>query len=219
MIMEIINTVVILCLIYICGKYISHLWNIRSFPPGPFPLPVIGNIHSILNQHLHLWATDMAKKYGTVFSVSFGMERFIFINAINPTLDTLVKRSKNFSGRPTNNYFIEIFSRGFNNITFSDYSELWKIRRKLGHTALTMINDESGNAESKIIKESEELHRRIRKDVGKPVNMKKELGKCYHNVRMRRGTKLYFFNRSFRSGVSSTVVEKFCNNFLETVFI
>ena len=177
--METINTIFVLCLIYLCGKYIIHLWNIRSFPPGPFPLPVIGNVHSILNQPLHLWAEDMAKKYGSVFSVSFGMELFVFINAINPTIDTLVKRSKSFSGRPTNDYFIEIFSRGFNNIIFSDYGDMWKNRRKLGHTGLTMINDDLGNTESKIVKESEELHLRIRKEVGKPVNIKNELGKRY----------------------------------------
>ena len=121
----------------------------------------------------------MAKKYGSVFSVNFGMERFVFINAINPALDTLVKRSKNFSGRPTNDYFIEIFSRGFNNIIFSDYGEMWKNRRRLGHTALTMINDDIRNTERKIVNESKELHLKIRKEVGKPVNIKNELGKCY----------------------------------------
>ena len=62
MIMEIINTVAMLWLMYVCEKCINHLWNMRSFPPGPFPLPVIGNMHSILNQHLHLWVTDMVKQ-------------------------------------------------------------------------------------------------------------------------------------------------------------
>ena len=177
MLIETICTIFVLCLIYIFGKYISHLWSIRNYPPGPFPLPIVGNIHSIFNQTLHLWAIEKAKTYGSVFSVSFGMERVVFINTINPTLDTLIKKSKSFSGRPTTHYFNELFSRGFNDIGLSDYGETWKNRRKLGHTALSMLNDDSGNTESKIVKESEELFLRLKEKVGKPVDVKKELGK------------------------------------------
>ena len=177
MLLEVINAIAALCLVCICGKYMFHLWNIRSYPPGPFPLPVIGNIHSTLSQPLHIWAAEMAKRYGSVFSASFGMERIVFINTIDPTIVTLLKKSTNFSGRPTNHYFIEMFSRGFNNITFSDYGEMWKSRRKLGHTALNMLNDNNGNVESKIVRESEEMHLRICKEEGEPVDIKKELGK------------------------------------------
>ena len=62
---------------------------------------------------------------------------------------------------------METFSRGFNDIAFSDYGEILKNRRKLGHTALGMINDDRGNTESKIITESHELHKRIRTNEGK----------------------------------------------------
>lgn len=177
MLLEIVKTVAILCLIYVFVRYFKHIWKIRSFPPGPFLLPLIGNVHSILGEPLHLWASEMTKKYGNVFSFSLGMERIVIINSINPMIDTLIKRGSSFAGRPTNNFFMEMFSRGFNDIAFSDYGEMWKNRRKLGHTALSMINDDRGNTESKIITESHELHKRIRKKEGKPVNTKKELGK------------------------------------------
>lgn len=65
MLIEIVCTIFVLCLIYIFGKYISHLWSIRNYPPGPFPLPIVGNIHSIFNQTLHLWAIEKAKTYGS----------------------------------------------------------------------------------------------------------------------------------------------------------
>lgn len=38
-----------------------------------------------------------------------------------------------------------------------------------------MINDDSGNTERKIEKESEELHLRIYAKQGRPINMKKKL--------------------------------------------
>ena len=177
MLLEITNAVLVLIIIYITGKYIHHLWSIKYFPPGPFPLPVIGNLHVVLKQPLHIWAHEMAKKYGSVLSISLGMQRIVIVNTIDPTLESLVKKSTSFSGRPTNYYYIDLFSRGFNDIVFSDYGETWKNRRKLGHVALIMINDDKGNTERKIVKESEELHLRIHAEQGKPINTKKELGK------------------------------------------
>ena len=70
-----------------------------------------------------------------------------------------------------------MFSRGFNNITFSDYGEMWRNRRKLGHTALNMLNDDNGNVESKILRESEAMNLRICKNEGDPIDIRKELRK------------------------------------------
>ena len=64
---------------------------------------------------------------------------------------------------------------------------MWKNRRKLGHAAVIMINDDKGNTEKKIVKESEELHLRIHAKQGKPINMKKELGKRKLSVDAQKG--------------------------------
>ena len=91
------------------GQLFKHIQRITSFPPGPFPLPFIGNGHSILRKPLHLWANEMAKKYGNVFSFSLGMERIVIINSINPMVDTLIKRGSSFAGRSTNNFLWKRF--------------------------------------------------------------------------------------------------------------
>lgn len=46
---------------------------------------------------------------------------------------------------------------------------------KVWTCCFSMINDDSGNTERKIEKESEELHLRIYAKQGRPINMKKEL--------------------------------------------
>ena len=83
--------------------------DIRSFPPGPFPFAVVGNIQIVLSQPLRIWVSHIKKRYGNIFSVSLGMECIVVINTTNPTLDTSIIRSTSFVGRPANHYFTEIF--------------------------------------------------------------------------------------------------------------
>ena len=59
MVLGITNTILILIIIYITGKYIHHLWNIKSFPPSPFPLPITGNLRVVLKEPLHIGAHEM----------------------------------------------------------------------------------------------------------------------------------------------------------------
>ena len=56
--------------------YLKHLWKVLRLPPGPFPLPFIGNLH-LMNQDRSAARdyTRLSKIYGDVFSVSFGEYR------------------------------------------------------------------------------------------------------------------------------------------------
>lgn len=68
MVLGITNAILILIIIYITGKYIHHLWNIKSFPPSPFPLPITGNLRVVLKEPLHI----------------------VIVNTIDPTIETLI---------------------------------------------------------------------------------------------------------------------------------
>ena len=70
-----------------------------------------------------------------------------------------------------------MYSRGFTNVINADYSDDWKSRRKLTQNALRMISDENGDIESRLIRESQELHRSLRSKIGSLVSVRTELGK------------------------------------------
>ena len=109
-------------------KYILPSRKCRNMPPEPVPLPLIGNFHMVLHKPLHWVLTNLSQKYGNVFSISLGMERFVIINDIDTTRKTMPLKS--FSGRPLSSHFLFLYSRGYTNIMNTDYSDDWKKRRK-----------------------------------------------------------------------------------------
>ena len=60
-----------LVLVWILVTYVEHLISLRKFPKGPFPLPLVGNL-LMLSEKPYLDLIEMSKKYGDVFSISFG---------------------------------------------------------------------------------------------------------------------------------------------------
>ncbi|CAP25799.2 Protein CBR-CYP-14A4 [Caenorhabditis briggsae] len=56
---------VLITVVYIINFY----WEVRKYPKGPFPLPLIGNIHQIPDDKLEVWFDDLSKTYGPIFTV------------------------------------------------------------------------------------------------------------------------------------------------------
>lgn len=175
MILEIALIAILAPLLYVLLQYIDHILKLKDYPPGPYPLPVIGNLH-LMSAKPHETFRDMAKKYGDVFSISFGMQRLVIVNTIVPAREALITKGSVFAGRPKS-YTINMLSRGYKDIAFSDFGAYWVLNRKLGHAALKMYGDGMGNLEKKVIYSSEDLHGRLVKSQGKPVDVHMEYGK------------------------------------------
>ena len=178
MIVEIILLVVLVPLLYVLLEYIDHLSKLKNYPPGPFPLPVIGNLH-LMSLKPHETFRDLGKKYGDVFSISFGMQRLVIVNSIEATREALITKGTHFAGRPSNSYTIDLLSRNYKDIAFSDFGPLWVFQRKLGHAALKMYGDGMGNLEKKVILNSDELNLRLKESDGTPVDLHLEFGKYF----------------------------------------
>jgi len=63
------------------------------YPPGPKPLPVIGNIHQLPQGQLGKWAQEMAQQYGEMFTVKIGGQRWVFCNSNRVIKDLLERRA------------------------------------------------------------------------------------------------------------------------------
>ena len=59
------------------------LLELQKYPPGPFPLPIIGNLH-LIGKKPEQSFKKLSKKYGDVMSLSFGSQRVVVINSIHP---------------------------------------------------------------------------------------------------------------------------------------
>ncbi|KAH7930184.1 cytochrome P450 [Leucogyrophana mollusca] len=103
-------------------------------PPGPRPLPLIGNVFDINIAEPWLSYTDWGKTYGDlVYSNVLGQD-FIVINSEKVARELLEQRSAIYSDRPyisTNKLFGMDFNTGL-----LGYGDKWRLHRKMFNMAL-----------------------------------------------------------------------------------
>ncbi|XP_054154927.1 cytochrome P450 2E1-like [Oppia nitens] len=118
----------ILCLLlgFLVYKLSKFYYQYYSLPPGPFPLPIIGNMLTILGDFRDNSFRKMTKKYGPIFTVYFGNTPQVFITDADIARQVFSKPE--FAGRP-HNYFATLLTNG---ITTSDYDNSLKAIRRVG---------------------------------------------------------------------------------------
>ncbi|KIJ33064.1 hypothetical protein M422DRAFT_265094 [Sphaerobolus stellatus SS14] len=80
------------------------IWFRRSkggpLPPGPKPMPFLGNIKDLTTKELWLPAREWAKQYGDVVHLHVGPISLIFLNSPEACFDLLDKRGSIYSDKP-----------------------------------------------------------------------------------------------------------------------
>ncbi|KPP57651.1 cytochrome P450, family 2, subfamily X, polypeptide 9-like, partial [Scleropages formosus] len=72
----------------------------KNFPPGPWPVPIFGNL---LQLNLANPIKDLGKlseRYGKVFSLYFGERPAVVLNGLQAMKEAMVIRAVDFAGRP-----------------------------------------------------------------------------------------------------------------------
>ena len=114
-------------------------WLIQKYkyklPPGPFPLPLVGNMMQFKTDLLHEEIFEWSRKYGPVMSIYLGRTLAVVVNDINSAMEVLVKKGADFATRP-HSPSIDVFTEGGKNIVFGQYGPTWKLHRKIASKAL-----------------------------------------------------------------------------------
>ncbi|XP_073442533.1 cytochrome P450 2K1-like isoform X2 [Dendrobates tinctorius] len=137
----------------------------KNFPPGPKPLPIIGNLHILNLKRPYKTFLELSKKYGPVFSVQIGSEKMVLLCGYETVKDALVNYADEFSDRP----YIPIFqdlARGCG-VIFSN-GENWKIMRRFTISTLKDLGMGKKTIESKICEECDFLVKKFKSFGGKP---------------------------------------------------
>lgn len=104
-------------------------------PPGPTPLPFIGNKLIIPSSSPWIQFEKWSRIYGPIFTLWIGRRPTVVISDANVAADFLEKRSRNFSSRPR---FVVMGELYWDNagILVQPYGKEWQIRRRMLHQAL-----------------------------------------------------------------------------------
>lgn len=101
--------------------------------PGPFAWPLVGNAMQ-LGQLPHITLSKLAKKYGNVYQIRLGCNDIVVLNGHTAIREALIQHSREFAGRP--NFISFQLISGGKSMTFSNYSEQWKVHRRIAQSTL-----------------------------------------------------------------------------------
>ncbi|XP_076691477.1 cytochrome P450 2C27-like isoform X4 [Callospermophilus lateralis] len=104
------DPIVVLVLLLSCLLLFS-LWRPtserRKLPPGPTPLPIIGNVLQIDFKDVNKSLAEFSKVYGPVFTLYLGMKPIVVLHGYEAVKEALVDNGEEFAGRDS----IPIFER------------------------------------------------------------------------------------------------------------
>uniref|UniRef100_E0CYU2 Cytochrome P450, family 2, subfamily c, polypeptide 40 n=1 Tax=Mus musculus TaxID=10090 RepID=E0CYU2_MOUSE len=153
--------VLVLCLSFLL---VLSLWRQRSargnLPPGPTPLPIIGNYHLIDMKDIGQCLTNFSKTYGPVFTLYFGSQPIVVLHGYEAIKEALIDHGEEFSGRGRIPVFDKV-STG-KGIGFS-HGNVWKATRVFTVNTLRNLGMGKRTIENKVQEEAQWLMKELKK--------------------------------------------------------
>nr|XP_045008637.1 cytochrome P450 2C20-like isoform X3 [Jaculus jaculus] len=161
---------VVLVLSLSCLLLLS-LWRQRSgrgkLPPGPTPLPILGNFLQIDIKDIRQSLTNFSKVYGPVFTLYMGRQPAVVLHGYEAVKEALIDHAEEFSAR---GYMpvTEKTSKGFG-LIFSN-GKRWKEIRRFSLMTLRNLGMGKRTIEDRVQEEAQCLVEELRKTNGLPCD-------------------------------------------------
>ncbi|XP_073454691.1 cytochrome P450 2C23-like [Aquarana catesbeiana] len=165
--MELTGLLTAVLILLSCCYFIFSTWKTmyrkRGLPPGPTPLPLIGNL---LNMRMGSMANSFVKlyeQYGSVYTLYFGLNPIIVICGYEAVKEALINQNDEFCGRgklPTIGQFTKDYGLSLAN------GERWKKMRTFAFKTLRDFGLGKRSNEWKIQEEARCVVEEFRKSQG-----------------------------------------------------
>ncbi|NWW08881.1 CP2CJ protein, partial [Oreocharis arfaki] len=169
--MELLGGATVVLLVCIACLLSFTAWKARSgkgkMPPGPAPLPILGNLLKVKPSNLAKTLEKLSEEYGPVFTVHLGSDPVVVLHGYDVVKEALIDRADEFASRghmPIG----ERANKGLG-IVFSN-NEQWVQVRRFSLTTLRNFGMGKRSIEERIQEESGYLLEEINKKKGTPFD-------------------------------------------------
>ncbi|KAG4990544.1 hypothetical protein JHK87_024001 [Glycine soja] len=150
----------------------------KNLPPGPPPLPIIGNLN-LLENPLHRFFQRMSKTHGNIFSLWFGSRLAVVVSSPSAFQECFTKNDVVLANRPRSLSGKHIFYN-YTTVGSSSYGEHWRNLRRI--IALDVLSTQRIHSFTGIRKDETERLIRILAKVSCMGYAHVELGSMFHDL-------------------------------------
>ncbi|XP_066438119.1 cytochrome P450 2G1-like isoform X4 [Eleutherodactylus coqui] len=143
-------TAVVSCLILLIS--FKHFWRKGNLPPGPTPLPILGNYIQLSKGDIVKSLLQLSKKYGEVFTVYLGSRPVIVVTGYKSVKEVYVDRGDDFLARgdlPSFDFLYKNYG-----VAFTSNIDRWKELRKFSLSTMRNFGMGKRNMENLIQEET-----------------------------------------------------------------
>ncbi|XP_066476016.1 cytochrome P450 2C19-like isoform X3 [Tiliqua scincoides] len=193
------------CLFFLAAW--RRTWGKEKMPPGPSPLPILGNTLQLKTNNLAQTLQELGEKYGPVFTLHFGAERVVVLHGYEAIKEALIDRGEEFVARGRLPLADKI-NQGLG-IIFSN-GERWKQLRRFTLTTLRNFGMGKKSIEERIQEEARYLLEKFQDTKGRPFEPTFLLSPAFSNIicSIVFGTRYEYDNKKFM-----TLMNYFNDNF------
>lgn len=103
-----------------------------NLPPGPKPLPIVGNMHQLRGERmpLHQTLSHLATEYGPIMFLRMGGSPWVVASSAEAADAFLRGKDKEWADRPSN-MFVRLLTNNLRNITRAPYGSHWRHMRRI----------------------------------------------------------------------------------------
>ncbi|CAI9088251.1 OLC1v1022531C1 [Oldenlandia corymbosa var. corymbosa] len=171
--------------------FILNLWKIfrtkksetSQLPPGPWKLPLIGNLHQLAGRIPHRALRDLASKYGPIMHLQVGEVSTIVVSSPETAKEVMQTHDINFATRPPI-MVTKIMAYDSTSISFSPYGDYWRKLRKMCTSEL-LSHSRVQSFRTLRVEETSNIVKCIASHEGSVINVTEKLHSCIYATSSR----------------------------------